>query len=34
MSTDRDQAYANLQLFPAYLRRVYKLIDWLKVNPK
>jgi len=32
-SVDREQAYANLVVFPTYLKRVYGLIKWLKSNP-
>lgn len=30
----RERAYANLLLFPVYVRRVYSLNDWLKKNPQ
>jgi hypothetical protein len=29
----REQAYANLVVFPVYLKKVYDLIGWLKANP-
>jgi hypothetical protein len=29
---DREQAYANLQVFPHYLATVYGLIRWLDAN--
>jgi hypothetical protein len=29
----REQAYANLVVFPVYLKKVYDLIAWLKGNP-
>ena len=28
----REQAYANLVVFPVYLKKVYDLIGWLKGN--
>jgi hypothetical protein len=31
---ERERAYANLVVFPVYLRKVYALIEWLKANPK
>jgi hypothetical protein len=31
---ERERAYANLVVFPTYLRKVYALIDWLAANPK
>jgi hypothetical protein len=31
---EREVAYANLAVFPTYLRKVYALIDWMKANPK
>ena len=30
---DRQQANANLILFPVYAKHVYRLIDWLNANP-
>lgn len=30
LTITRDEAYANLYVFPTYLRKVYKLINWLK----
>jgi hypothetical protein len=29
---ERERAYANLVVFPVYLRKVYSLIDWLRAN--
>ena len=31
-SITREQAYANLVIFPVYVKKVYALIDWLKAN--
>jgi hypothetical protein len=31
-SVDREQAYANLLLFPTYLKKVYLLMSWLAEN--
>jgi hypothetical protein len=31
---ERERAYANLQVFPVYLRKVYALMGWLAANPK
>jgi hypothetical protein len=28
----REQAYANLVVFPVYVKKVYALIDWLRTN--
>lgn len=30
---ERERAYANLVVFPTYIKKVYALIDWLKANP-
>ncbi len=30
---ERERAYANLVVFPVYLRKVYRLIEWLTANP-
>jgi hypothetical protein len=31
-SVDREQAYANLRVFPHYVKRIYGLIRWLNAN--
>ena len=33
-SIERERAYANLVVFPTYLKKVYSLIEWLAANPK
>ena len=30
---NREQAYANLVVFPTYLKRIYALLKWLETNP-
>ena len=31
-TVEREAAYANLLVFPVYLKKVYELIGWLKTN--
>ena len=31
---EREVAYANLVVFPVYLRKVYALLGWVKQNPQ
>ncbi|HEY7330954.1 MAG TPA: hypothetical protein VH592_25175 [Gemmataceae bacterium] len=31
-TVEREQAYANLIIFPTYLKKVYELMSWLKAN--
>lgn len=31
---ERERAYANLVVFPVYVRKVYALIDLVSANPK
>ena len=31
---EREMAYANLVVFPSYVKKVYGLISWLKANPR
>ena len=33
-TVEREVAYANLAVFPTYVRKVYALIGWLAANPK
>jgi hypothetical protein len=31
---ERERAYANVLVFPTYVKKVYSLIDWLAANPR